>query len=222
VPPRPRVLFDHVQLAVRDLDAAAKRLRAQHGLAAVPGGRHPGRGTANMIVPLGDAYLELIAIADRAEVEGRPTSLRVARAVEGGRTFAVWVARTDDLEDMRAHLLRQGFALPDMTGGWRRRPDGVELRWRMQELVPDATFSPLPFLIEWRLAPGLYPGAVPAAHARRVRGVAEVRLGDPEPDAARERLRAVLGDDLAYRVSAGPPGVEAIVLDTEDGPLVLA
>src|SRR5262245_29669048 len=109
---RPRVAFDHVQVAVDDLDAAAERLRAEHGLTAVPGGRHPGRGTANMIVPLQDAYLELIAVADPAEAETRPASQRVARAIASGRTFAVWVVRTDDLDVSRADLLRRGFALP--------------------------------------------------------------------------------------------------------------
>ena len=219
---RPAVAFDHVQLAVSDLDAAAERLRVEHGLAAVAGGRHPGRGTANMIVPLGDAYLELIAIADPAEADARPASRRVARAVASGRTFAVWIARTRDLDAARADLLRLGFALPDVAEGWRRRPDGVELRWRMQELVADGAFSPLPFLIEWRLPPDRYPGAAPATHARHVRGVAEVRLTDPEPAAAGDRLRAVLGDDLPYRVSQGPPGVEAVVLDTDDGLLTLS
>jgi hypothetical protein len=219
---RPAVAFDHVQLAVGDLEAAAERLRVEHGLIAVPGGRHPGRGTANMIVPLGDAYLELIAIADPAEAGAWPASRRVARAVASGRTFAVWVARTGDLDAARSDLLRLGFALPEVVEGRRQRPDGLELRWRMQELVAGGAFSPLPFLIEWRLPPGQYPGAAPAAHARHVHGVAEVRLSDPEPAAAHGRLRAVLGDDLPYRVSPGPPGVEAVVLDTGDGPLVLS
>jgi hypothetical protein len=87
--------------------------------------------------------------------------------------------------------------------------------------VPDARFSPLPFLIEWPVSRELYPGAVSARHARPVRGVARVLLSDPEPDAAGRRLRAVLGDGVACTVERGPSGVSAVVLDTDDGPLVL-
>ncbi len=220
--PRPlRAVFDHVQVAVSDLDVAARTLREEHGLVAVAGGRHPGRGTANMIVPLGDSYLELIAVVDRGEAGGRPTSMRVARAVEQGRTFAVWSARVDDLDGARAALAARGLELPDATAGARLRPDGVELRWRMQELVPDARFSPLPFLIDWALPPELYPGALPARHARRVHGVAGVRLSDPEPAGHALLLASLLDDGLACTVERGPSGVSAVVLDTEDGPLEL-
>lgn len=220
-PARPRVRFDHVQIAVLDLDAAASRLRHEHGLEALPGGRHPGRGTANMIVPLGDDYLELIAVVDPAETALVKTSQRVTRAVDRGETFAAWAVATDDLDAMRAYLRRQGFDLPAVTPGARRRPDGVQLAWRMQELVRDAVRSPLPFLIEWKLAPELYPGAAPAAHRGRVRRVAGVRLADPDPDAVAPKLRAVLDDDVRFTVERGEPGVVGIALDTVDGEVEL-
>ena len=216
---RPRLAFDHVQLAVEDLEEAAGRLRREHGLVALPGGRHPGRGTANMIVPLGDSYLELIAVVDPDEARRLPTSMRVAGAVAEGRTFSGWAVRTGDLEGSRSCLVAAGFPLPEPAEGARRRPDGVELRWRMQELVPDAAPSPLPFLIEWRLPPERYPGAAAAAHERRVTGVAAVRLGDPDPEAAAARLRAVLAGDLSHTVARDRPGLLALVLDTAEGPL---
>lgn len=200
---------------------AADRLAREHGLTALPGGRHPGRGTANMIVPLGAAYLELIAVVDAAEAAPLPTSMRVARAVESGRTFAVWVVRTDDLDATRGHLRRQGFDLPDVADGARRRPDGAELTWRMQELVPDAAPSPLPFLIEWRVAPVDYPGAAVAAHPSGATGVAAVTLSDTGPLAARSRLRTLLGEDVEHDVVPGEPGVVAIALDAPGGRVML-
>ena len=218
---RPRVQFDHVQIAVADLDEAAEILAREHGLTALPGGRHPGRGTANAIVPLGDAYLELIAVVDTAEAARLPTSMRVARAVESGRSFAVWVVRTDDLDATRAHLQRQGFDLPDVGHGARRRPDGGELTWRMQELVHDAAPSPLPFLIEWRVAPADYPGAADVTHPCGAIGMAAVTLSDPDPLAARSRLRTVLGEDVEHDVVPGAPGVIAVALDTPNGRLIL-
>src|SRR5687768_15600144 len=46
--------LDHVLVAVTDLAAAARTIEAEYGLMAEEGGRHPGWGTANRIVPLGD------------------------------------------------------------------------------------------------------------------------------------------------------------------------
>ncbi|MDQ6900346.1 MAG: VOC family protein, partial [Candidatus Dormibacteraeota bacterium] len=57
------LVFDHVQIAVGDLEATAARFLADHGLRSSAGGHHPGRGTANRIIPLGECYLELITIA---------------------------------------------------------------------------------------------------------------------------------------------------------------
>ena len=59
--------IDHVVLACADLDVAAAHLLERHGLASVPGGRHPGWGTANRIVPLGGSYVELITVVDAEE-----------------------------------------------------------------------------------------------------------------------------------------------------------
>src|SRR5437660_1356671 len=56
------VRIDHLILAVDDLDAAAVQLTERTGLAVVPGGVHPAWGTRNVIVPLGGAYLELVAV----------------------------------------------------------------------------------------------------------------------------------------------------------------
>ena len=64
--------LDHVAYAVRDLDETAVRFREEHGLDSVAGGRHVGFGTANRIVPLGDQYIELVGVVDRAEAEVSP------------------------------------------------------------------------------------------------------------------------------------------------------
>src|SRR5437588_4680677 len=79
---RPRLQFDHVQVAVGGLDAAAEHFASRYGLMALQGGHHPGRGTGNMIVPLGRSYLELIAVVEESEAESFPTSRRVRRALD--------------------------------------------------------------------------------------------------------------------------------------------
>ena len=42
-----------------------------------PGGVHEGQGTHNRIVPLGDGYLELMAIGDPEEAAAHPFGRRV-------------------------------------------------------------------------------------------------------------------------------------------------
>jgi hypothetical protein len=48
------VLLDHVLVVVKDLPAGARLFVERYRFRALEGGRHPGIGTANMIVPLGD------------------------------------------------------------------------------------------------------------------------------------------------------------------------
>lgn len=133
--------LDHVLIAVPDLDAAAAALQARHGLGSVAGGRHPGFGTANRVVPLGGSYLELVAVADpeRAAVSafGRwvasaPPSRPMGSAV-----------RTDDLDGVARRL---GL---DVEAGSRAAPDGTLLRWRMAGTDAAAAEPCLPFFIEW-------------------------------------------------------------------------
>jgi hypothetical protein len=218
---RPRVFFDHVQVVVPELERAAADFQRAYGLSATAGGRHPGRGTANMIVPLGDHYLELIAVVDGAEAESVPTSLRVSRSLDEGRTFAAWAVRCDDLDAVRSRLLDAAWELPPVTAGMRRRPDGVELRWRMQELVAEAAFSPLPFVIEWVVGPGDYPGAAEGPNPKGGSRVSAVRLAAREPGADEEGLKFLIGGDVDWSIEPGPPGVWEISLATERGPVTV-
>src|SRR3954463_14301599 len=59
--------LDHVIYGTADLDVAQRRIEAELGLDVLPGGHHEGQGSHNKIVPLGDGYLELMAIDDPEE-----------------------------------------------------------------------------------------------------------------------------------------------------------
>jgi glyoxalase-like protein len=219
---RPAVVTDHVLVAVADLEAGAQWIESEYGLRAVPGGRHPGAGTANMIVPLGSAYLELIGVVDPEEAGRSPTSVRITRALAEGRRFATWAARTDNLDALRGHLLATGWQLEAPRQGSRVRQDGVLLRWRTQFLAPVGAPSVLPFVIEWSVPPGMHPGEMPADHPSGARGIRSVRLGDPDPAAAAERLQSALGANLNASVErAASSGVVAVEIDTPKGVVVL-
>ncbi|HET7264097.1 MAG TPA: VOC family protein [bacterium] len=219
---RPRASTDHILVAVRDLTEAARRFETTYGLRALEGGRHPGVGTANMIIPLGSTYLELIAVVDNAEGERSRMTRRITRAVEDGRTFATWAVRTDNLDALREHLLGAGLELAPPVAGARQRPDGVTLRWRSQMLVEPGEPSVLPFVIEWQVPPGQHPAEAKVEHPSKARGIRTVRLGDPNPDAAGARFRELLGEDLNVAFErAAASGVAAVELDTPGGALTV-
>ncbi len=203
--------------------AAAARFHADYGLRSIAGGRHPGRGTANRIIPLGDCYLELITIADEDEAERHPASRRVVRAVADGTLFPVWIATVDDLAAERERLLRLRLPLPALTEGSRTKPDGSRLEWRMQELVADGEPSPLPFLIEWQVPAEQYPGWLPPADPQRRVRFRSLLLSDPDPARARSLLGEVLkGQAGWWSVEEGEAGVREVRLAGPRGPIRLS
>lgn len=215
----PPTVVDHVLLPVTDLDEGARRLHERYGLDVLAGGRHPGMGTANLIVPLGLQYLELITIADDAEAATSSLGRAVIQALAGGRTFVAWALRTADLDALRAKLERAGRMLPEMTEGTRPRPDGTVLRWRTQNLVEDGRLSALPFVIQWDIPHELHPGRAPAGHTASLRRVV---VGARDPAGVREELALLLGETPLVEVQDAPEdGVLGVVLTTPGGELVI-
>jgi hypothetical protein len=220
---RPRVWIDHVLVAVPDLAEGARKMEDAYGLRAIEGGRHPGVGTGNMIVPLGTSYLELIAVVDPGEASA--SAARVARTIQEGRTFVTWAARTDRLLGLRAQLQRAGLKLHEPYEGARTRPDGVTLHWRSLLLTPPHESSLLPFIIEWGVTPDQHPGAMPVTHPSGARGIRRLRLGDPNPAVAARQLAWLLGDEIAASTSVEPAktaGVVAVEVDAPGGTIVIA
>ncbi len=146
--------LDHVLIAAVDLDAVARQLEIEHGLASIEGGRHPGWGTANRIVPLGATYLELVAVVDEAEASQSAFGRWVATAPSGA-PFG-WAVRTPDLDAVAQRL---GLRI---DAGSRLAPDGRRLTWRMAGIERAAAEPSLPFVIEWG-AQTPFPGAA-ASH----------------------------------------------------------
>lgn len=202
--------IDHVVLAVRDLDEAGERLRAEHGVSSVPGGVHPGWGTGNRIVPLGVDYVELISVVDPDVGRATPLGRALLELTADGhdRWFAVCLADTD----LEATAARLGLRVEP---GSRTRPDGAQIAWRGAGLDDDLRAGWLPFFIAWDSPPELHPGRAPASHDAGPTGIAGIDLAG---DAA--GLREWLGphgDGLALRVVDGDPGVRSVELSTAEG-----
>jgi catechol 2,3-dioxygenase-like lactoylglutathione lyase family enzyme len=203
--------IDHVVYAVRDLDETAERFRRDLGLDSTPGGRHPGWGTANRIVPLGEDYLELISVVDGDRAAGTTFGRSLLeRSAAGDGWFAVCVA-ADDLEAVAGRLDLE------VSRGSRERQDGSVVRWRSAGLEDPRRQAWMPFFIAWDVAPELHPGRARAGHGVKARGIASVEVGgDPAS------LDAWLGgEELPIRVTGGTEGIRSVALATPEGELVI-
>jgi hypothetical protein len=217
----PPTVVDHVLVPVGDLEEGARWMLERTGLKAIPGGRHPNVGTANMIVPLGRQYLELIAIVVPKEAASSRFFRRVS-STSKGKLFVDWALRTRSVDSLRAKLLASGWDLPPIWEGSRRLPDGQVLHWRTQEVVTGVTPSALPFIIEWDVPEGLHPGEAVVEHPSEATTLRRVVVGTLKPEVVREQLRLLLGDSDLYEVrEATSEGVEELVLESPHGDLVL-
>jgi hypothetical protein len=203
--------IDHVLVVVADLDEAAERLYERTGLASVAGGRHAGHGTGNRIVPLGDSYLELMAVVDRDEAAASPAGSWVEqRLVDVGEGPAALCLRTDDVEAVARRTGHQALSMS------RTRPDGVTLDWHLVGL--EAAFSEgLPFFIEWHIDEADHPGRTVVDHRCAPVGIEWVELGGDE-----ERLASWLGPhDLPLRHVGGRPGPHRIAIAVAGGQTIV-
>jgi hypothetical protein len=204
--------IDHVIYGVRDLDAAARRLLEEHGLASVPGVVHQGWGTANRFVPLGQTYLELLGVVDVAEATESPLGKWLEVAVMGGDRLIAWGVATDSLDRTAKRL---GLAVQETS---RTRDDGVRLAWRSAGLERVMADNSLPFFITWTSPPESRPGSMAADHKTEATAIAWIELVAP-----RVKLKEWLGrHDLPLRIEDhGSPGLRAIGISTADGEIVL-
>jgi hypothetical protein len=203
--------LDHVVLAVGDLDTTAARLLRDHGLASVAGGRHERWGTANRIVPLGETYLELIAVVDADAARGSAFGASVARAASDGDRWVTWAVRDDRLDATAARL---GLSV---EAGERVRPDGTTLRWRNAGIDDPNRMPELPFFIAWDVAETDLPGRTPVEHPSGAKGISGLELaGDA---AALERWTD--GADLPVRCVPGRSELRAILVRTADGDVLV-
>lgn len=204
------VELDHVLIAVADLLAAGRAIEAQHGLVSVEGGRHPAWGTANRIVPLGDSYLELVAVIDAARASESTFGRWVASGVSSTGQPLGWAVRTSELDRVARRL-----DLP-VRGGSRATPDGRQLRWRSAGIDQAAVEPSLPFFIEWNAGTQL-PGREPVHHLVGSASIARLVL-----DADPARLAAWLGNhQLPIVVRAGTPAVTGILISSDEGEIAL-
>ena len=152
-------LLDHVLLGCSDLDRGIDFVEQRTGVRAALGGVHPGRGTRNALLSLGERrYLEVIAPdpkQDRIE-QFAQKQVEQLKALTSPRLIG-WAAHPGDLEKFSAHLREAGISFDGPRPGSRQRPDGKLLQWATLNLKDDKD-GLLPFFIEWS-ANSLHPSA---------------------------------------------------------------
>ena len=140
-------MLDHVLLGCGDLQTGIAFVEQQAGVRAEFGGVHPGRGTQNALLSLGNRrYLEIIA-PDPAQPDVKNPLAPELRSLKEPRLVG-WAAHPGNLATFADKLRAAGIDFHGPTPGSRKRPDGLLLQWQVLGLADDAG-GLLPFFIVW-------------------------------------------------------------------------
>lgn len=198
---------DHLIVAVADLEAGIGWLEESAGVRPVVGGAHPGRGTHNALLSLGDGrYLELLAARPEAEATAEIAGLR---ALERPTPIG-WAVTTRDLACTVGRLRELGYEVSEPSPGSREKPDGSTLAWTTFG-VTEPQLPGAPFFIEW--GEGVAHPSADSPAGCRLDSLAVVL---PETAALAKLLGAL---DLDVEVREGTPPRYEIALDCPRGKL---
>jgi len=155
---------------------------------------HPGRGTQNALLTLGERrYLEIIAPDPKQEKIEQHSEIR---EMHDPRLIG-WAAHTDDIAALAKRAAAAGITGFGPIDGSRVRPDGETLRWKVFGLSDDQG-GLLPFFIEWS-RDSVHPSVDAPSGGRLVRFTSAT----PKPDELAEACRK-LGVELTIERGEKP------------------
>jgi hypothetical protein len=138
-------LLDHIILGCSDLDKGIEFVHDGTGVLPAMGGVHPGRGTRNALLSLGERrYLEIIA-PDPAQTE--IVHFPQIRSMKDPRLIG-WAVHPPDIAAVAKQLRENKVEFTGPADGSRKRPDGHVLNWKTINLADDR-HGLFPFFIEW-------------------------------------------------------------------------
>lgn len=174
---------DHLVLATPDLAATVDEIARLTGAKPSPGGRHPGLGTRNHLLGLGEgAYLEIIGPDLDQPEPPRPRPFGIDDLAEA--RMVTWAVRVEDIDAAVAASREDGY---DPGAPWvmsRRTPDGGDLKWRLTLDYEYGHRGLVPFLIDWGRTPH------PAAELPVV-PLISLEAVHPEPETVEDRLKTI-------------------------------
>jgi hypothetical protein len=180
-------LLDHLLLGCSRLDRGIAFVEDHTGVRAAFGGVHPGRGTRNALLSLGERrYLEIIAPDPDQPDAKDPLALHLRKLSEP--QIVGWAVHPGELGSFAKKLRDAGVAFEGPSPGSRKRADGRVLQWQTLTLKDNSSWL-LPFFIEWS-AGSLHPSADAPAGCRLIRFEAVT----PEPDDLAKTAKLLLLD----------------------------
>jgi catechol 2,3-dioxygenase-like lactoylglutathione lyase family enzyme len=187
---RAPAVLDHILLGCSDLDRGIAFVEKHTGIPAAFGGVHPGRGTRNALLSLGEPsraelnprrYLEIIA--PDPEQPGAPDHYGLLKLTEP--RLVGWAAHPGDLNQFATRLRNQDIAFDVPNPGSRKRGDGLLLEWKTLNLKDDLG-GLLPFFIEWSAGT-----SHPSVDAPRGCHLVRFELLTPDPEKLRSAAAAM-------------------------------
>ena len=202
--------IDHLVFATPNLAAGVEQVEKLLGVKAVPGGQHPGAGTRNALIRLGElTYLEIIgpdpdqpdpALSRRFDID----DLKSSRLV-------TWAAKGTDLDALVRTSKQHGVDLGHVQAGSRRRPDGVLLAWKTVSPTLNAD-GIIPFFIDWGTTPH------PASSLPKACTLVALRAEHPDADRVRAELSSL---GLNLHIDARPAPALIATIHTPHGDVEL-
>jgi Glyoxalase-like domain len=169
-----KFVLDHVLLGVAELEDGIAWVEKKTGVKAAYGGSHPGAGTHNALLSLGDRqYLEIIAPDPNQKSIGALVPLLKEFPIP--KPFS-WVATTRGIELLANKLRGAGLNIDGPQSGSRMRPDGRWLQWKTIRLSGQP-YGLIPFFIEWA-SDTIHPSVDSPSGCQ----LADLELYHPEPN----------------------------------------
>jgi len=138
--------LDHLLLGIADLDRGITWMQEKTGVKATIGGTHPGLGTRNALISLGNLqYIEIISL-DPMQKRLGPTATCVKDLT--APQLITWAASTWDIDALSQQAQAAGYEIEGPIPGQRMKPDGTILKWKTAKLITRLG-DMVPFFIEW-------------------------------------------------------------------------
>jgi hypothetical protein len=189
-------MLDHILLGSDDLQRGIKFVEHHTGATAAFGGVHPGRGTQNALLSLGERrYLETIAPDPAQPGVKNPIASNLHSLAEP--RLVGWAAHPGSVSAFAERLRAAGIKFEGPTPGSRKRPGGELLKWQTVSLA-DTASGLLPFFIEWS-QDSAHPSVDAPAGCALLSFVAET----PEPEKLAATLKT-LNLDLPVKKTEKP------------------
>lgn len=180
--------FDHVVIAVEDLDVAVADY-AQVGFTVTPGGEHASGSTHNALICFQDGtYIELLAPTGRG---AQPGTADYSDLLELGEGCVAYALATDNLTDDAHAMQSRGIRVMPQQPGSRVLKDGTQVKWKTLQ----AGSSMSPFFIEDITPHSLRvpDDAAATTHANGITGISGLRILADNLDRSVARYEAMLG-----------------------------